>query len=111
MSIVLRPLANLESVLTLIFIPSTIALRLRTRSASVVSRILRLQCLCRWCEAARPGPQSYISATVTFGTGPGGQLICAFIEGLMELLETTLTPELLGIEQDIDEEISMYFPE
>ena len=29
----------------------------------------------------------------------------------MELLETTLTPELLGIEQDIDEEISMYFPE
>ena len=48
---------------------------------------------------------------VTFGTGPGGQLFCAFIEGLEELLETEFTPELLGLEQGFDQEISTYFPE
>ena len=45
---------------------------------------------------------------VTFDTGPGGQLLCAFIEGLMEAVEATFTPELLGEEQYLDEEISTY---
>ena len=44
---------------------------------------------------------------VTFGTGPGGQLLCAFIEGLMEAVEATFTPELLGEEQFLDDEIGM----
>lgn len=43
---------------------------------------------------------------VTFSTGPGGELLCAFIEGLEELVEATFTPELLGEEQYLDEEIS-----
>ena len=42
---------------------------------------------------------------VTFGTGPGGQLLCAFIEGLIEAVETTFTPELLPEEQYLDDEI------
>ena len=45
---------------------------------------------------------------VTFDTGPGGQLLCAFIEALMEAVETTFTPELLPEEQYLDDEISMY---
>lgn len=45
---------------------------------------------------------------VTFGTGPGGQLLCAFIEGLTEAVEATFTPELIGEEQYLDEEISTY---
>ena len=44
---------------------------------------------------------------VTFGTGPGGQLLCAFIEGLIEAVETTFTPELLPEEQYLDDEIGM----
>ena len=43
---------------------------------------------------------------VTFSTGPGGDLLCAFIQGLEEVVEATFTPELLGEEQYLDEEIS-----
>ena len=43
---------------------------------------------------------------VTFSTGPGGELLCAFIEGLEEAVEAIFTPELLGEEQYLDEEIS-----
>ena len=45
---------------------------------------------------------------VTFGTGPGGQLICAFIEALMEAVEATFTPEILPEEQYLDNEIGMW---
>ena len=57
-----------------------------------------------WREAAKPGPQDYLSVEITFGAGPGGELLCAFIEALTELVETVFTPELLGPEQAADEE-------
>ena len=57
-----------------------------------------------WRDAPRPGPQDWLSVEITFGAGPGGELLCAFIEGLMELVETTFTPELLGPEQVADDE-------
>ena len=63
-------------------------------------------CDIRWREAPKPGPSDYISVAVTFSTGPGGELLCAFIEGLEEAIEATFTPELLGEEQYLDEEIS-----
>ena len=57
-----------------------------------------------WREAPKPGPQDYLSVEITFGAGPGGELLCAFIEALTELVETAFTPELLGPEQAADEE-------
>lgn len=59
----------------------------------------------RWREAPKPGPSNYISVAVTFKTGPGGSLLCAFIDGLMEAVEATFTPELLPEEQDLDASI------
>lgn len=60
----------------------------------------------RWRDAPSPGPSNYISVAVSFKTGPGGELLCAFIDGLVEAVEATFTPELLGAEQYVDQEIS-----
>lgn len=60
-----------------------------------------------WREAAKPGPQDYLSVEITFGTGPGGDIACAFIKDLLEFLEIAFTPELLGPEQEADEEFAI----
>lgn len=57
-----------------------------------------------WREAAKPGPQDYLSVEITFGTGPGGAILCDFIKDLLEFMEIAFTPELLGPEQEADEE-------
>ena len=57
-----------------------------------------------WREAAKPGPQDYLSVEITFGTGPGGAIFCEFIKDLLEFMEIAFTPELLGEEQVADEE-------
>ena len=57
-----------------------------------------------WRKAAKPGPQDYLSVEITFGVGPGGHLVCEFVEALAELVETAFTPELLGPEQLADQE-------
>ena len=64
-----------------------------------------------WRDAPKPGPQDWLDVEITFGPGPGGDLLCAFIEGLLELAETTFTPELLGPEQELDEDFcKSYIP-
>ena len=59
-----------------------------------------------WREQEQPGPQDYVSVEINFKTGPGGALICDFIEEFMEFVEATFTPELLPEEQVADNEIS-----
>ena len=57
-----------------------------------------------WRDAKNPGPQDWLDVEITFGPGPGGELLCAFIDELLELVEATFTPELLGPEEIVDNE-------
>ena len=59
-------------------------------------------------EAPQPGPQDFLDVKIRFGTGPGGSLLCAFIEGLVELVEAAFTPKLLRPEQSLDESVSKF---